>query len=453
MLDKVREIIDSYGMLNGKKRVIIALSGGADSMCLLDVMLALSHEYNFAIAAAHVNHCLRGDESERDNLFVREECRKRSVVLYEKRIDIAALAAERKQGLEECGRTERYAFFVQLAENEETVIATAHTASDNAETVLLNITRGCGIDGLTGIPPVRDNIIRPLLYCTRSEIEQRCRENSIPYVTDSTNLTDDYARNKIRLNVLPELMKINPHADAAINRLSSLAQSECRYINEQVRNILEKNKTPCGYSVSGLLNENDNIMPSVIKTAVNENFGITAEKKHVDIILRMIKARHGALEIKKGLLAVIKGDDLVFQKNNTNYEKPFFKPITPQPDTEYSFCGKKYIFRKKGSEKDLHENKINKKLLYLMLDCDILSFDTVLRQRQSGDVFRPYGRKCSKSIKKLFIELKIPEHRRDELLLLARGHEVLWIEGIGSAENAVPKSSSYIMAEVREKDE
>ncbi len=450
MLDKIRETIGSYGMLDGKSRVIVALSGGADSMCLLNVMKTLSSEYSFEVDAAHVNHCLRGEESERDNSFVREECKKRNIILHEKRVDIAALAAQRKQGLEECGREERYDFFAHLAENENTVIATAHTASDNAETVLLNITRGCGIDGLSGIPPIRGNIIRPLIGCTRKEIEQYCLDNKIPFVTDSTNLTDDYARNKIRLNVLPELMKINPGVDKAINRLSSVAHTERRYIGEQVRRILDKHKTSCGYSVSGLLGENENILPDVIRAAAEMSFGITAEKRHTDIILKMMKNCSGALQIRRSCIVKINKDDLIFEKNGQPKEKPFFEPIQPEADRDYYFCGKKYRFSRKKYEKNSTDNKINKKLLYLMLDCDILSCDTVLRQRQSGDHFRPYGRNCTKSVKKLFTELKIPGQKRDELLLLARGSEVLWIEGIGSAENAVPDSSSYILAEVGE---
>ena len=452
MLDKVREVIEKYGMLCGKNRVIVALSGGADSMCLLNAMQKLSEEYNITIEAAHVNHCLRGEESERDNDFVRRECRERSIVLYEKRSDVGALAAQKKQGLEECGREVRYAFFAGLAD-ENTVIATAHTASDNAETVLLNITRGCGIDGLTGIPAVRGNIIRPLLLCTRSEIEHYCADNGIPFVTDSTNLSDDYARNKIRLNVLPELMKINPNADVSINRLSSVARTQCLYINDSVQKLLERNKTTGGFSLDGLRRENRNILPSVIKKAIDAEFMVTAEKRHSDIILKMIDDGYGAVQIRKKCVVKVKGDVLAFEKIKDEKEKPFFEPICPEIGREYRFFSKKYIFLRKRSEKALADNKINKKLLYLMLKCDILSFDTVLRQRQSGDVFRPYGRNCTKSVKKLFTELKIPEQKRDKILLLARGHEVLWIEGIGTAENAVPDSDEYIAAEVRENDE
>ena len=451
MLDKVKTTVEEYKMLDGKNKVIVALSGGADSMCLLDVMLELSQEYPITVTAAHVNHCLRGEESQRDNNFVREECGKRKVTLYERSIDIKSLAESRKQGLEECGRIERYAFFASLAEEAGTVIATAHTASDNAETVLLNIPRGCGVDGLSGIPPVRDNIIRPLIRCTRQEIEKYCFDRNIPFVTDSTNLTDEYARNKIRHGVLPVLRQINPNADAVINRLSSLAKTESRYIQNRSEYILDKNTKGSGYSVNGLLSENKDILPAVIKTAVEKKFDISAEKRHVDIIVQMIQNRQGALEIRKNLIVKIKGDTLVFEKNDS--EKPYFEPVNPIIGKEYDFCGKKYVFNEKKSENEFTDNKINKKLLYLRLKCDILTCDTVLRQRKSGDLVKQYGRKCSKTVKKLFIEKKIPEQNRDKLLLLARGNEVLWIEGIGSAENAVPDSGSYIIVEVGKSDE
>ncbi len=448
MLDKVKKTVDEYKMLVGKNKVIVALSGGADSMCLLDVMLELSHNYPITVIAAHVNHCLRGEESQRDNLFVREECNKRGVTLFEKSIDIKSLARTRKQGLEECGRIERYAFFASLADDDNTVIATAHTASDNAETVLLNMTRGCGVEGLSGIPPVRDNIIRPLIRCTRREIEKYCSDRDIPFVIDSTNLTDDYARNIIRHNVLPQLKKINSSADSVINRLSDLAKTESRYINKQSRFILEKNSVDGGYSVSGLLSEDEDILPSVIKLAVEKIFHITAEKRHIDIIVEMIQNRFGALQIRKNCIVKIKGDTLVFA--NEEEEEVYFEPVCPKINEVYSFCGKKYVFREKKSENDFTDNKINKKLLYLRLKCDILSCDTVLRQRRVGDYFRQYGRNCTKAVKKLFIDEKIPQERRNKLLLLASGKEVLWIEGIGSAENAVPDSDSYIIVEVWE---
>lgn len=448
MFKKVSAALTEYNMLCGKRKVIVALSGGADSMCLLDCMLTLADDLGVTVAAAHLNHCLRGDESERDNLFVREQCGLRGVELYERRVDIAALAAERKQGLEECGRKARYDFFAQLARDGVTAVATAHTASDNAETVLLNLVRGCGVDGLSGIPPVRGNIIRPLIYCTREEIERYCTEKNIPYVTDSTNLTDDYSRNKIRLNILPQLREINPSADTAINRLSQLAKAESRYISAQCVEILNRCEGNGGYVIDMLLSEDRDILPSVVRAAVEKHFGITAEKRHIDIIVEMTEQGHGGVQLRKNAVVRVSGGVLLFDRIVQDHTETF-EPVCPNFGEVYLYDGKSYVFSEKKSKKILSDNKINKKLLYLRLKCDILSCDTVLRQRMSGDFFRPYGRNCTKTVKKLFTEMKIPVNRRDKLLLLARGSEVLWIEGIGASENAAPDTNDdYFTIEV-----
>ena len=204
MICKVRDTLIKYSMLENTDEIIVGFSGGADSTCLLYILNLLKDEFDFKIHAAHVNHSLRGNESERDEKFVRDFCEKNSIKLSVLKVDIFKMSKIEGKSLEECGREVRYNFFNSLCANKSK-IATAHNLNDCEETMFFNLTRGSGLKGLCSIPAVRENIIRPLIRCSRDEIENFCKENSIQYVTDSSNLSDDYTRNKIRHNIIPIL--------------------------------------------------------------------------------------------------------------------------------------------------------------------------------------------------------------------------------------------------------
>ena len=200
--DDVKNTIQRCSMIKSGDTVIAAVSGGADSVALLHVLYSLQDELSFSLAACHVNHNLRGAESDGDEMFVRRKCRMMDIPLYVANIKVNEFR-QKHDSLEECARRLRYGFFEDIGKNK--LIATAHTASDNCETILINMVRGTALSGICGIPAKRDNIIRPLLYITREDVERYCRENELDYVTDSTNLSDDYTRNKIRHKIVPLL--------------------------------------------------------------------------------------------------------------------------------------------------------------------------------------------------------------------------------------------------------
>jgi tRNA(Ile)-lysidine synthase len=203
-----RAFAEKHDMLPKGGTILAAVSGGADSMCLLHVLINLSARYDLRIEAAHFNHMLRGDESDRDERFVLGECEKLGVPCHVGRGDVSAYARESGMGTEEAGRKLRYDFFYETAKKiGASRIATAHNGDDNCETVIMNMLRGTGLTGLCGIPPVRGIVIRPLLTVTRSGIEEYLRENNIPHVEDSTNRSDDYTRNRIRHRVIPALRR------------------------------------------------------------------------------------------------------------------------------------------------------------------------------------------------------------------------------------------------------
>lgn len=445
MFDIINRTVSSYNMLSGKKLVVVGVSGGADSMCLLHFLVSNSDFYGIKVIAAHINHCLRGEESDRDCAFVVEQCKKLGVQCFVKKADVAQISSREKIGTEECGRKIRYDFFDEIIDkfNDQFIykysaIATAHTASDNAETVLLNITRGCGIDGLCGIPAVRGNIIRPLINITRQQVEQYCLMNSVPYVTDSTNLTDDYSRNKVRLTVLPELSKINPDVVGAVNRMSSIVSRNVSYIKDSVRYEYDRCSDGKMLDLKKLSTVSKDLLPEIIKYAVSKNLGITAEKKHIDLIEKVIEQGHGAVCPRKNIEIKITDGHLVFYESS-NCSSDTNIRFTAQPiktGKTYCFNGKTYSVSDKKSETPFLCNKINKKLLNQLISYDIISCGAVLRNRQSGDFFRPFGRNCTKSLKKLFTEMKIPQSERSTRMLLADGSKILWIEGIGVSQEA-----------------
>ena len=247
MLNKIKETAERYGMFSDGK-IIAGVSGGADSVALLHALLSVKEEYSLDIAACHINHNLRGEESDSDQRFVEKLCESFGVKLFIFSVKPAEIR-EKHESLEEAARRARYDCFKELCGQENARLATAHTASDNGETVLINLIRGTGTKGLCGIPPVRDYLIRPLIRCTRDEIEEYCTKNGLSYVTDSTNLSDDYTRNKIRHRIIPALTEFNPSFTEGISRMTAAVLEDSDFLLEYSGKIAEEirveGKYPC----------------------------------------------------------------------------------------------------------------------------------------------------------------------------------------------------------------
>ena len=236
MENHILEAIERFSLIEEKGvNVTVALSGGADSMSLLYALLNLREKLGITVNAAHLNHMIRGEEAERDTCFVKEQCEKLGVKLYCEYADIPAIAEREGISLELAARNTRYEFLKRVSSG---LVATAHTASDNLETLLYNLARGSGLDGLCGIPPKRGIFIRPLITCTRDTVENYCSENNIPFVTDSTNLADDYTRNKLRHKVVPVLKEINPAVEMNALRTSSILRQDAESFMFQSAKII-----------------------------------------------------------------------------------------------------------------------------------------------------------------------------------------------------------------------
>ena len=241
MKNKVLNTIKKYNLIQENDKIVIGVSGGPDSMCLLHILNGLKEKLNFEIVVAHINHMIR-KEAEEETQYVKNFCDKLGIKCYIKRIDVIDKSNKEKIGTEEAGRKARYDFFEEVLNIvNANKIATAHNENDNAETVLMNIFRGAGTSGLKGIEPIRDNkYIRPISECERSEIEEYCRVNKLQPKIDKTNLENVYTRNKIRNVLIPEIKKeFNPNIIESLNKLSILARQENNFIQEYAKNIME----------------------------------------------------------------------------------------------------------------------------------------------------------------------------------------------------------------------
>lgn len=426
MENAVLAAIKRFSMLDKSKNVTVALSGGADSMSLLYVLLSLKDKLGINVSAAHFNHMIRGEEAERDEEFVKRECEKLNVRLTCDRGDVPGYAGEHKLSLETAAREMRYAF---LSSVNTGVVATAHTASDNLETVLFNIARGTGLKGVCGIPPVREIYIRPLILCTRAEIENYCLKHNIDSVTDSTNLCDDYSRNMIRHTAVPVLKNINPSAESAAARMSFSLSEDEDFLNSAAEKYVCENTSKNRLDVSALPH------PAVAKRAIKIFCGQTVPDLALDNLhlseiydaclkkCRVSLPLDMSADIRNGKLYLIKNSDYNTKKH-------------------------KYLTTTEIRLNDLFTNKekINNLLLKSSIDCDKIVGKSVLRSRQPGDCLRLAGCGCTKTLKKLMNEYRVPPEERQSIPVLSDDCGVVWVYGIGvAARCAVTESTKKVM--------
>lgn len=302
MVSKIKETIARYDMLKKDDVVIVAVSGGADSIALLHAMYSLKQELGISVTACHVNHNLRGEESKRDEQFVRDFCSSRKIPVTFYSIDIKA---DKHESVEERARKMRYECFEKLCNEHDAKLATAHTASDNAETVFLNILRGTGTKGLCGIPPVRSNIIRPLIRCTREDIENYCTENRLEYVTDSTNLSDDYTRNKLRHRLIPLLQEFNPSLFEAVSRMTSAVYDDNALLERISADAKEKARTDDGYSCEKLAELERTVLCRVVSSVLSDN-GIEPSSLRINECVQIILEKKGKINLCRNRFAVVR---------------------------------------------------------------------------------------------------------------------------------------------------
>ena len=401
---EVRDYILKHDLISCGDTVICGFSGGADSMCMLEILHILSKQMCFETVAVHLNHSIR-EEADTDESVCKEFCEKRNIRFYSKKVDIKKLSAERKCGEEETGRAERYAYFSQIAEKyENSVIATAHTKNDLAETVLHRVIRGSSIKGLVGIRPKRDNIIRPILGLSRSQIEQFCKYENLPYVTDKTNFETVYTRNKIRLDILPALKNININIVDALAVLAENSSVDSDYIDKNAqkayKEIVNSSENCATVSIEKLMSFDAAIRRRII-IKMTEVFGIAIEHKHVLAIEEMCRiGKTGKNCDIPGGYATVEYKNLKIGKDTALQNAEFYMNAT---------SGKTFTIGDYDVCVTVFEDAENTVV--------------VVRSRVDGDKIILNG--MTKKLKQVFIDLKIPRQQRDEIPIIEINGEVV----------------------------
>ncbi len=421
LLDTVRKTISEYSMLDKGEKVLCAVSGGADSMCLLSAILSLKDELELSVYVANVNHLIRGEEAKRDSDFVKDFCKNNKIECFYREYDVPAISKERKIGEEECGRILRYEFFAEVSEKlGGAKIATAHNLNDNAETVLFRLVRGSSTQGLCGIKYKRDDIIRPLLDVTRSEIEEYLNENKILWCEDSTNKNTLYTRNKLRNCVMPLLEEVSGGAQKKIVAAASLLSEDEEFLSR----IAEKTLKECF--------EGEYVLTKPLESA-----HISIKKRVISRILKKWETREvTADKINDFIEFLSKENGKLFDINSKIFaEKTYNKIYLRKREIESSPSQILDIGKDcKGDgwtiKLTLSEKPAEKSNFTAVFDAGKLSLPLCVRYRQDGDKIRQSGMCGNKKLSDIFTDEKIERPMRDKIPIVEKDGEIIFVCGL-----------------------
>ncbi|MCX7715720.1 MAG: tRNA lysidine(34) synthetase TilS [Clostridia bacterium] len=454
ILKKIENTIRTHNLIECGDKVIVGLSGGADSCCLLHALTALREKYRLSVFAAHVNHNLR-EEALSDQRFAEEFCKELDVACFLESVDVLKYSRENGISEEQAGRELRYKFFSELQNRLcADKIATAHNKNDSAETILMNFMRGSGLGGLCGIPYKRDNIVRPLLDITREEIELYCKNAGIFYVSDITNEKPIYTRNKIRLNLIPHIKKeFNPNFIDTVTKNAAVISEDNQFLKQyshKAYSDLVSSNDDDEYKIpmQKLLGEHRAIARRVL-LSVLENIldsGQNVSVDYIDDIMLLVENSHSgkSLSLPEGVTAKIEYDFLIITKRKLltlPYEYKFILG-----EDLYIREANMYIF----SKECICEGKGGTNVQYFKTT----AIDKLLvRNRRNGDIFYPTGMDGRKKLKDFFIDNKIPRCQRDTIPILTNGENILWVMGYRADRRFLAKyGERSIMITIKEGD-
>ncbi|HUI67952.1 MAG TPA: tRNA lysidine(34) synthetase TilS [Nitrospirota bacterium] len=435
LLVKVKLTIERFGMLKPGERVLVAVSGGPDSVCLLSALRALSAELGVSLHIAHLDHMFRGRESADESLFVARLAEKLGTPVTIEQLDVPSFCRERGMSSQAGAREVRYGFLHRVAETiGASRIATGHTADDQAETFLMRLLRGAGVAGLSAIPPVRDNIIRPLIEVTRKDVLEYLQSNGLEYVSDLSNIKPVYTRNRIRMEVLPVLKRFNPRlvetlaSTAALLRDEDEAAEACLSTMAAGVIVQEENHV-------ALNREEFNALPQAYKRrmirkavtlAVADSGGLSSVQVG-EVIAFMAAAQTGrAMRMPYGLIIEREYEKFVIRFGSAveGFSHTLKIPgvtLIPELGMEVEAGVFDYI---------PVETNVKNYRWQALFDYDKIGPLLMIRNRRSGDWFCPAGMGGkSKKLQDYFVDAKIPRQERDSVPILLSGNDVLWVVG------------------------
>ncbi|MBD7910976.1 MULTISPECIES: tRNA lysidine(34) synthetase TilS [Clostridium] len=463
MKERFVNYIEKNELIRKGDGIVVGLSGGPDSTCLLHLLCSIKDEMNLKIAAVHVNHMFRGDDADGDQRFSEEISKAFDVEFFYKKIDVSRYGRENGLSSETAGREIRYNYFNEIMNKLKfSKIATAHNANDQVETILMRIMRGTGLEGLGGIPVKRENrYIRPILFMKREEIEQYCKVHKLNPRIDETNLERLYSRNKVRLDMIP-YMKENFNEDIieTINRMSLLLQEDNKFILEEVDS---RYKESCFRENDKVVickkafEYNSSIIKRIIRKAIKEVNGdkYDVELKHIMEVVELSKLETGKkIDLPRGVSAENVYGDICIRLKKSTIGSDCDEIILNKNELH----GREIIFRSYifnfeviNNEKNISLDK-NNEIKYF--NYDSINGNIIIRQRKNGDKINPLGMKGSKKLKDIFIDMKIPKENRELIPIIQFDENIAWVFSIKISElyKVTEKTKKVLKISVRRKE-
>ena len=429
------QTIKKYNMIQKGDSIIVGLSGGADSVSLFHLLCSMREEYKLTIIGVHIHHGIRGEDADADANYVERLCVDYHVNCEIFRYDIHKEAKKLKITDEEAGRLIRYKMFGKVLEKYSgNKIAVAHNMNDQAETVLMRLCRGTGLRGLTGISAVRDNIIRPLIECSRDNIEEYCKLNTLEYKTDYTNDMAIYTRNKIRLHLIPWIKEnLNPAIVQTLSKMSGLLQEEEDYMALVAKTAYDSCECKSTNSQTSISIEKFKLYPSVIQKRVIrlvlQNFKQDlhdVEQRHILDVLKLMDKKTGkSINLTNGIIVDREYQNLNFTIKSETKNLGYCYTIEMNKKTiiEQANMTIKAEIKYKGFLKENNDNLYTK-----VFDYDKINDGIKVRTRLSGDkiYLKSSG---NKKLKDFFMDIKLPRDQRDNVPLIATDNDIIWILG------------------------
>ena len=423
LIGTVQHYVKKKHLLHSGETIIAAVSGGADSMVMLDMLVNLRKLWNLKIIVAHVNYQLRGKESNGDEQLVRKTAKRYGLPFHSMRSETKSVARQKKQSLQAAAREIRYTFFETLKQSlNADAVATAHHADDNAETMLINLLRGSGIDGLAGIPPRRDAVIRPLLCIRRSDILRYAKEQNVKYRVDSTNAGDDYTRNFLRIKIIPSLQKrVNPSLNETLLHEAELFRTAADFVHIETKKVFQNIVSSDTIDLKKLEMVHPFIQESIIRRMLSER-KIEPTFLNTDSIMELkISQKGSSVNLQSGWTAERLAKSIVIQKNDAqSFEYTMERAGTLSADG-FNITVKKFAVpgNKKGRNPSTE-----------YVDAATLVFPLIIRSWRPGDFFIPIGMRGKKKLSDFFGEQKIANKEKTGIPVVESNGNIVWIAGM-----------------------
>ena len=440
-VEKIEKANEDFSLFEGAKKILVGLSGGADSTALVTSLCSLSKKYGFDVVALHVNHMIRGSEAARDEEFSQNLCKKLGIEFICERVDVPRLSEMSGESLELCARNARYEIFSKIClEKSITHVATAHNKCDNAETVLFNLLRGSSAKGLCGIPPKRQlcdgvTLIRPIIYAERSEVEEYLALLGQDFVTDSTNACNDYTRNYLRHEIIPLMQKVNPQVNESIMRTSRLLKRDEEYFDSVARENLTDD-------IAKLSSLHESILSRVVIKLFENVSRETLTEGHVNALCEKIygySEGKTTVSLPGSMSAKLYRGKLSFEKDKRKkkqdaylFEEELRMGLMFFDENPYA------LYVSEGEGKDIPETVENNKIVYKKHVTERLYFDTIpdklfVRNRRDGDRIKSGG--MNKSVKRLLSSEGFNEDDRYLVPFISDGERLLLVPAVAKDDN------------------